>query len=140
MSNSWWTLAARRRAPRFIPFALILMFSSRGLSLVLLAVAVVAGAALLLQREIASTLRSEIELLREDNRKLARVRAERDRLLAAQIPEAELQRLRADRAALTQLRSELDALKLRAEQRSQVVTPTAPAPEASRPTPEPAAL
>jgi hypothetical protein len=73
--------------------------------------AVVAGAAMFLQRETTANLRSELILLREERSEIARLRAERDRLRAAQVPAAELERLRADRAALVQLRAEVEKMK-----------------------------
>ena len=87
------------------------MNALRWLSVVLLALALVAGASLWLQRQTAAQLRSEIALLREENRELARLRTENQRLIAAQTPETELARLRADHAAVLRLRAELDALK-----------------------------
>jgi len=82
--------------------------------------AVVVGAVMFLQRETGANLRSEIVLLREEHGEMARLKAERDRLKAAQMPAAELAQLRADRAALMQIRSELDAMKARADQMARV--------------------
>ena len=75
-----------------------------------------AGAVVFLQREAAASLRSELALLRDENRELARLKAEHERLRAAQLPPAELDRLRADRAALLQLRSEIEAMRRRADE------------------------
>jgi uncharacterized protein HemX len=85
----------------------------RWLFALLLALALVAGTALWLQRQAAAQLRAEIAQLREDSRELAKLRAENQRFAAAQPPAAELARLRADHAAVLQLRSELNALKKR---------------------------
>ncbi len=100
------------------------MSALRWLSALLLALALVAGAALLLQRQIAAQLRDEIALLRDENRTLARLRAEHERLTAAQIPAAELERLRADRAAVVQLRAEIEQLKARTDERARATAAT----------------
>lgn len=88
----------------------------RWLTALLLALALVAGAMLWLQRQAAEALREEIVLLREENRAFARLRAENRRLLALQVPDAELQRLRADRAAIGRLRGEIDELKAKTDE------------------------
>jgi len=82
----------------------------RWLSALLLALALVAGAMLWLQRQAAAELRGEIALLRDESRELARLRKENQRLAAALPPAAELESLRADRAAIGRMRSEIDAL------------------------------
>src|SRR5260221_11537878 len=87
------------------------MSGLRWFSSVLIALALVAGAVLLLQRQSAAQLREEIALLREEHRGIARLRAENQRLLAAQLPEAELERLRSDRAAVVRLRGEIEKVK-----------------------------
>ena len=84
------------------------MSALRWLSAVLLALALVAGAALWLQRQEADNLRGEIVPLREEQRELVRLRAENQRLAAAQPEAAELARLRADRAAAVRLRGEIE--------------------------------
>jgi hypothetical protein len=89
------------------------MRAVRWVFVAILAVAITA--VLFLQRATAANLRSELVLLREEHREMARLKAERDRLKAAQVPSAELERLRADRAALVQLRSEIDAMKTRTD-------------------------
>ena len=83
----------------------------RWLSALLLALAVVAGAALWLQRQAAAQLRDEIALLSAESRQLAGLRAENSKLTGAQVSAAELERLRADRAAVVQLRGEIEKLK-----------------------------
>ena len=93
------------------------MNALRWLAALLLALAVVAGVALWLQRQAASQLRDEIALLREQNRELARLRAESQRLAAALPPAGELERLRADHAAVARLRGEIAGLRARVEQR-----------------------
>jgi hypothetical protein len=80
-------------------------------SVLLLALAVVAGAALWLQRQSAAQLRDELGLLRDENRKLAGLRAENARLVAAQPSAAQLDAMRADHAAVRQLRGEIEKLK-----------------------------
>ena len=83
----------------------------------LLVLAIAAGAALLLQRQAAAQLRSEVALLREDNAQLARLRMDHAKLVAAQPPAADLERLRADRDAVVRLRAEIGKLKAGVEQR-----------------------
>jgi hypothetical protein len=78
--------------------------------------AAAAGAVVFLQREAAASLRRELALLRDDARDLASLKAEHERLRAAQVPQAELDRLNADRAALLQLRSEIEGMKRRADE------------------------
>jgi hypothetical protein len=88
---------------------------------------VAAGGALLLQREATANLRSEVALLRENQRELATLRAERERLIAAQPAPAEVERLRADRTALNQLRAEIDKMKEHAARREvAAANPTRP--------------
>jgi len=87
------------------------MSALRWLSALLLALALVAGAALWLQRQAAEALRGEIALLREENRDLAKSRAENQRLAAALPSAAELERLRADHAAVARLRREIEKTK-----------------------------
>lgn len=84
----------------------------------MLALAVVAGAGFALQRQAAAALREEIVLLRDEQRALARVRAENEKLKAAQIPAAEVERLRADRLAVLRLRTEIEAMQARAAKRA----------------------
>jgi hypothetical protein len=95
----------------------------RWLSALLLAFALAAGVGLWLQHETTAALQNEIALLRDEQKTLARLRAENQRLSAAQVPEAELARLRADRAALVRLRDEIDRLKARVEQRASTEQP-----------------
>ena len=77
----------------------------------LLALALVAGAAWLIQAQSAAQLRGELALLRDDNRELARLREEHARLAAAQPTAAQLAALRADHAAVVRLQGEINALK-----------------------------
>jgi len=118
----------------------------RWLSVLLLALALVAGAALWLQRQQSAVLREEIVLLREENGEIARLRAERERLMAAQVSAAELERLRADRAAIVRLRDEIERLKAQTDEKArsvaQATAPLIPAGEwknAGRATPHDAA-
>ena len=105
------------------------MAAPRWFSVVLLGLALVAGAALLLQRHATEALRSELALLRDENREVARLRAEQQCLKAAEVPAAELERLCADHAALIRLRAEINRLKNRADQkaRANASAPTTPA-------------
>jgi Tfp pilus assembly protein PilN len=89
----------------------------RWLSIALLALALVAGAGFALQRQSAAALQEEIALLRDEQRQLARLRADNERLRAAETPAVEVERLRADRAALVRLRTEIEEMKTRAEKR-----------------------
>jgi len=93
----------------------------RWLSAFLLALALVAGTALWLQRQSGAQLRDEIALLRDENRQLAQLRSENAKLAVAQVPAAELERLRADRAAVVQLRAEIERLKTQTEARERAV-------------------
>lgn len=101
------------------------MSAPRWISAFLLALAVVAGAALLLQRQSAAQLREEIAVLRDEHRRLEQLRAENAKLTAAQTPSAELERLRADHAAVQQLRAEIERLKggLEARERALAQSP-----------------
>jgi hypothetical protein len=91
------------------------MIMGRWVCAVLLAFALVAGAGLWLQRETTAALESEIALLRDEQRALARLRAAHEKLIAEQVPEAEVARLRNDRAALMRLRSEIEQMQARAD-------------------------
>jgi len=82
-----------------------------GFVVALLAVAGVAAAALLSQRQEAALLRAELELARLEAADQARLAAENDRLRAQQVSPAALERLRADHAAVVRLRAELEALR-----------------------------
>ncbi|MBL9189342.1 MAG: hypothetical protein JNK23_17800 [Opitutaceae bacterium] len=105
------------------------MSALRWLSGSLLALALVAGAALWLQRQAATDLRDEIVLLREDSRELARLRAENQRLEETLPPPAKLEELRADRAAVLRLRSEIEKTRDNLEKREQALAaPAAPPP------------
>ena len=87
------------------------MNALRWLSALLVALAFVAGAALWLQWQQAAQLRDEIILLREENRDMARLRAENQRLVAEKLPAAELERLRVDHAAVARLRTEIENVR-----------------------------
>lgn len=106
------------------------MSAFRWSSIGLLALTVVAGAGIGLQRQLADGARQEIALLRDENQRLAQLRAENSQLQAAQTPAADVERLRADHAAVTRLRREIEEMKIRADQRTRavavpVVSPTA---------------
>ena len=93
----------------------------RWLPVFLLALALVASAALLLQRQSAAQLREEVALRREENRRLEQLRMENAKLMAAQVPAAELDRLHADRAAVVQLRGEIEKMKAGVEARERAL-------------------
>ena len=91
-------------------------------STLLLALALVAGASLWLQRQAADALRSEIALLRDENRELAKLRAENERLVAAKLPAAELERLRADHAAVVRMQGEIEALRRSVQEKERAIS------------------
>lgn len=97
------------------------MSALRWLSALLVALAVVAGVALWLQRQASAQLREEIALLREENASLGRLRGENAQLVAAQVSAAEVERLRADHAAARQLRAEIDQMKTRVDGRERAL-------------------
>ena len=110
------------------------MASSRWISGGLLVLAMVAGAALWLQRQAAADLRDELALLRGDQREVARLRAENQRLAAALPPTEKMQELRADRAAVVRLRSEIEKTRDNLTTRERALAAPAPAStEASSP-------
>jgi len=94
---------------------------------VFLALGVVAGAALWLQRQAAAQLRGERALLREEHASLARLRAENATLAAARPSAGERERLRADHAAAARLRGEIESLKAGVETREDAFKPKSPA-------------
>ncbi len=98
------------------------MAALRWLSALLLALAVVAGASWWLQRQATAQLRGELALLRDEQRELARLRAENQRLAAALPAAVELERLRADHAAVLQLRAEIDRARDALQARERVLT------------------
>ena len=85
----------------------------------LLALAVAAGAAWWLQGQTTEALRLELGLLHEEQGELKRLQAEKQRLVAAQVPAEELARLRNDHAAVARMRGEID--KLRTEMQAREV-------------------
>ena len=91
------------------------MTTLRGSSVLLLGIAVVAAAALWLQRQEAEVLRGEIALLREERDELGKLRNENRRLAAQATPADEVARLRADRAAIGRLRAEIATLQATTE-------------------------
>lgn len=102
------------------------MASARVISGGLLVLAVVAGAALWLQRQAAVDLRDELALLRGDQRETARLRAENQRLAEALPPAEKMQELRADRAAVVRLRSEIEKTRGNLATRERALTAAAP--------------
>jgi hypothetical protein len=120
-----------------------IMSTFRWPTILLLAFALAAGGALLLQRQAAAQLRDELTLLREEQRELARLRTERARLQAVQPSPAELEQLRGDRAALPRLRDEVGQLRQQTQAMAQAaeraalpLTATASLGNAGRATPE----
>lgn len=118
------------------------MSTPRWPAVFLLALALMAGGAWLLQRQAATQLRDELALVRGDQRELERLRAERTRLQAMQPTPAELEQLRGDRAALPrlqdevgQLRQQTQAMVQAAERAALPLTPTASLGNAGRATP-----
>lgn len=89
------------------------MTTSRIWAVGFLLLAVVAGVALLLQRQAQGVLREQLALLRTDQQQLVALRAENARLKAQQPSETELASLRADDAAAMRLRNELNQLRAR---------------------------
>lgn len=87
----------------------------RWLSLAFFVAALVAGASLWIQHQATLAFRSEVDLLRDESRRLAQMRTEHQRLLNAQPSAAELERLRADHAALVRMRNEIEQMQARAE-------------------------
>ncbi len=87
------------------------MSALRWWSALFLALAVVAGASLWLQRQEAEGLRGEIARLCEERSEARKVREENRRLAVEQTPPEELVRLRADHEALVRLRREIEKLR-----------------------------
>ena len=81
------------------------------LSLLLLALALAAGAGWWLQRASSAQVRGELALLRDEQRELAKLRAENQRLTTALPPATKLAALRADHAAVVRLRGEIEKLR-----------------------------
>jgi hypothetical protein len=90
-------------------------------SLAVLAFAIAMFARYLLQRQEADSLRIEIASLEHENRRLADLRTEHDRLLATKVSDSELERLRNDRAALGRLRAEINKLNESADRKARAV-------------------
>lgn len=97
------------------------MTRPRFFTVLLGALALVAGALFWLQRQATEALRTEIVLLREQKAELAKARTENARLKAAQISEAEAARLRADRAALLRMRGEIERTRKDVERQEKVL-------------------
>ena len=85
--------------------------------------AVLVGAGLGLQRGVNQELREEVALLREQNRVVGQLRADQQRLRAAQISAEKLASLRADHAAVERLRGEVENLRTRVREMEQAVAP-----------------
>ena len=88
--------------------------------------AVTLGLVLAWQRLSMRPLQAELEVLRDQQQEIGRLRAQHERLAAMQIPETELQRLRSDRAAISRMRGEVDALRQRTEERARPAPAKAP--------------
>lgn len=87
-------------------------------SLALLALAFAAFVRYGLERQDTAAVRAEIALLEHENRQIAELRTEHARLLAAKVPDAEIERFRNDRAALVRLRTEIRKLEESAERKA----------------------
>ena len=74
-----------------------------------LAAIIVAG--LGLQRALNRELQEEVELQREQHQTVGRLRAEQQRLRAAQITDKDLASLRSDHAAVERLRNEVERMR-----------------------------
>jgi len=90
--------------------------------IVLGAVAVAIALGLAWQRLQTRPLLVELEVLRDRQRDRARLQAQRERLLAAPLPEAEVRRLRDDRAAIARMRREVDGLRAKVEEKERAAT------------------
>ena len=97
------------------------MRSLHWISIALLGFAIASGAWFLLRRHESIALRAEIASLQQQNRRLADLRVEHQRLLAAKISDPELARLRNDHAALQRLRAEIDQLNESADRKARAV-------------------
>src|SRR5690242_9402720 len=97
------------------------------------ALALAAGAGLGWQRRTAAELRGEIVWQRAQDRERARLRAEHQRLIAAQPTAEQLESALAERAAVSQLQAELDSLRHRAQESA--AARRAERPEQAPPTP-----
>ena len=91
------------------------------ISIALLGFAIASGAWYLLRRQESIALRAEMVSLQQENRRLADLRAEHERLLATKISDSELARLRNDRAALQRLRAEINQLNESADRKARAV-------------------
>jgi hypothetical protein len=91
------------------------------ISLALLGFAIVSGAWHLLRRQESAALRAEIASLEQENRRLADLRAEHERLLAGKVSDSDLERLRNDRAALQRLRAEINQLNESADRKARAL-------------------
>lgn len=83
----------------------------RWFSFLLLGAAVASGVMLVFERQQAGVLRDRVQLLQQDQRTLAGLRAENARLKAAQVSDDELASLRADHVAAERLQAELESLR-----------------------------
>ncbi len=87
----------------------------------LLIAAITGFGRMLIERQETTALRSEIEILHQETKRAAQLRADRERLLSEKVSDAELQRLRADRAALLRLRSEIRTLEANADRMTKAI-------------------
>jgi len=89
----------------------------------IVALVLVVGAVLWLQRQEGDVLRAEIALLRDERAELVRLQSEQTRLRAALPAAAEMDRLRAEHAAVERLRNEVERLKDSVQARERALTP-----------------
>lgn len=87
------------------------MNTSRWFSVLLFVAAIAGGVTLAFQRQEAAVLHDRLQLLHQDQRTLAGLRAENARVKAAQVSDAELASLRADHIAAERLQAELESLR-----------------------------
>lgn len=73
------------------------------------------------QRLTMGPLRAELDMLRERQGEVQRLRRERERLRVQQVPAEELARLRADRAAIERLRGEMSAVQTSSDEKTRSV-------------------
>lgn len=83
--------------------------------------AVMLGLGMAWQRLQRQPMQAEIEVLRDQQQEIGRLQAQRAKLIAAQVPEAEMQRLRNDRVAIARMRREVESLRAKAELKSREV-------------------
>ena len=97
------------------------MHARHWITLGLLVAAIAGFGRMVIERQETTALRSQIEILQQEVKRATQLRAERERLMAEKVSDAELQRLRADRAALVRLRNEISALEANADRMTKTI-------------------